>query len=122
VLNAAPVAELDSDLLGCVDVLVVNEGEARALAGPSGSAAGPDKVVEHLLQSVASVVVTLGAAGSWWRTAAGDRHDEEARSVPVVDTTAAGDTFCGYLAAALAEGSAMPAAMRLATAAAALCV
>jgi ribokinase len=52
----------------------------------------------------------------------GLHHTEPGRHVAVVDTTGAGDTFTGYLAAALATNETMPAAIRRATAAAALCV
>ena len=128
VLNAAPAAVLDDDLMAGVDVLVVNEGEARALAGPvAGLPTDPgtrdlDVLLDALLGKVAGVVVTLGAAGAVQAGRDGSRHAEPARRVTVVDTTAAGDTFAGYLCAALAEGAEMPAALRLATAAAALCV
>jgi ribokinase len=128
VLNAAPAAVLDDALLSCVDVLVVNEGEARALVAPAGASIatgddrGLDDVLDALLTKVPAVVVTLGAAGAVLGGRGGSRHSEPGRQVTVVDTTGAGDTFTGYLAAALAEGAAMPVAMRLATAAAALCV
>jgi len=71
---------------------------------------------------VPTVVVTLGPAGAVQRGRDGSRHSEPGRRVTVVDTTGAGDTFAGYLAASLAAHSAMPDAMRRATAAAALCV
>lgn len=136
VLNAAPAAVLDDDLLGDVDVLIVNEGEARVLAAPAGgSMAGLDdsdpapdpdsdldSLVDLLLARVPAVVVTLGGAGAVQRGRDGSRHVEPGRAVPVVDTTGAGDTFAGYFAAALAEGVSMRSALRRATAAGALCV
>ncbi len=128
VLNAAPAAVLGDDVLECVDVLVVNEGEARTLAGPDAEgttlrgAAEVETLVLALLERVPTVVVTLGAAGAVLAARDGTRHVEPARRVTVVDTTAAGDTFAGYLCAALAEGAEMPIALRRATAAASLCV
>jgi ribokinase len=126
VLNAAPAAVLEDDLLGRVDVLIVNEGEARALAAPAGGPVATerelDELITDLLVRVPMVVVTLGSRGAVARDRDGWRHSEPGRPVTVVDTTGAGDTFAGYLAAALAEGSPMPDAMRRATAAAALCV
>jgi ribokinase len=128
VLNAAPATTLDAELLDCVDVLVVNEGEARALVRPvAGPAADSDDidlghVVDTLLTLVPMVVITLGARGAVLRGRDGSEHTEPGRRVTVVDTTGAGDTFTGYLAAALANDETMPTAMRRATAAAALCV
>jgi ribokinase len=71
---------------------------------------------------VPAVLVTLGPRGALYRDRAGARHYEPGRRVTVVDTTAAGDTFAGYLAAALAEGMTVPAALARANAAAALAV
>jgi ribokinase len=128
VLNAAPATTLDDELLGCVDVLIVNEGEARALVTPEpGRVAGVedrelDELIDALLVRVPTVVVTLGARGAVQRGRDGSRHSEPGRQVTVVDTTGAGDTFAGYLAAALAAHGPMPEAMRRASAAAALCV
>ena len=68
------------------------------------------------------MVVTLGPAGAVYRDRSGARHEEPGRPVTAVDTTGAGDTFAGYLAAALADGLPVPAAMTLAGAAASLCV
>lgn len=89
VLNAAPYAALPLDVAALADPLVVNEPEAMVLAD-SG-------IVPT------SMLVTFGAAGCTWD---GQRFD--AVRVPaeeVVDTTGAGDAFCGALAAALAEGA-----------------
>ena len=128
VLNAAPAAVLGDDLLDCVDVLVVNEGEARTLVASragvvtSQGTGDVDGLLDALLAKVPMVVVTMGAAGAVQAGRGGSRHVEPGRRVAVVDTTGAGDTFVGYLCAALADGSEMPTALRRATAAAALCV
>lgn len=117
-LNAAPARELAADLLALVDLLIVNEHEAAALADrPAGD---PDDLAGRLLGLVPAVVVTLGAAGALYRTAAGRREHVPAVPARVVDTTAAGDTFCGVLAAELAAGRPVPVAMRWASAAASL--
>ena len=121
VLNASPARPLPDELLAALDVLVVNEGEARAVAGLDAAGA-LDAAVEALVARVGDVVVTLGADGSTHRGGGGASHREPGLRVPVLDTTGAGDTYAGYLAAALAEGSDLPVAMRLATAAAALSV
>ena len=114
VLNAAPAQALGQELLAAVDLLVVNEGELRTLAGNSGSLAD---CLARLPCS--AVVVTLGARGCVARE--GDLfHAQTSFPVPVVDTTGAGDTFCGTLVAALAGQHSMGHALRQASAAAAL--
>ena len=97
ILNAAPAAELSDELLAEVDLLVVNETEAEAIAGPDRSA---------LLKKVPAAVVTLGGAGAVILTRDADEIAVPGVPVEVVDTTAAGDTFCGVLAATLVVASA----------------
>ncbi|TDW21326.1 ribokinase [Kribbella kalugense] len=97
ILNAAPAAELSDDLLAEVDLLVVNETEAEAIVGPDRSA---------LLKKVPAAIVTLGGDGAVILTQDADEIAVPGVRVDVVDTTAAGDTFCGVLAAALAAASA----------------
>jgi ribokinase len=97
ILNAAPAAELPDELLAEVDLLVVNETEAEAIAGPDRSA---------LLKKVPAAIVTLGGDGAVILTQHADEISVPGVGVDVVDTTAAGDTFCGVLAAALAAASA----------------
>jgi ribokinase len=119
ILNAAPAAELDDDLLADVDLLVVNEHEAAVVSGVEG---GPDVTGPVLLRRVPAVVVTLGGEGALVL-----RRDAAPERVPgikvdVVDATGAGDTFCGVLAAGLACGAELPEAVRRANAAASLSV
>jgi ribokinase len=110
VLNAAPAQPLPRELLGEVDLLVVNEHEAEVLGG-----------ADELRTIVPRLVVTLGAEGAAVHTP-GDTSVVAGRHVDVVDTTGAGDTFCGALVAKLDEGAALHEAVRFATAAAALSV
>lgn len=119
VLNAAPASALPSALWPSLDVLVVNEHEAVAV---SGGARGIDSAVTALLGRVPRVVVTLGAAGALVADRSGGRERIAAVAARVVDTTGAGDTFCGVFAAALAAGELVPDAVCLANAAASLSV
>ncbi len=120
VLNAAPSQPLPDELWDVLDVLIVNEHEAADLTG--GRHTAMDEVIDALLGRVPQVVVTLGADGA--RYAARDGSDERvaAPAVTAVDTTGAGDTFCGVFAASLARNLPTAAALRRATAAASLSV
>lgn len=118
VLNPSPVAALPDPLWEAVDVLVVNRAELAALADPS---AGPEPADQMAGLPVRRVVTTLGAEGCLVRD--GDTwHHVPAPSVEVVDTTGAGDCFCGVLAAGLARGETLVAAATVATHASALSV
>jgi ribokinase len=118
VLNAAPARPLPQELLGAIDLLVVNDGEARALA-PAATGADP---LRALLELVPRVALTLGAQGVRYADRDGLTLAVAAPTVTAVDTTAAGDTFTGVLATALAERRATREALELACAAASLCV
>lgn len=114
VLNAAPAQSLPVDLLGHLDVLVVNELELEQIApGFSTVQAAAESLAVPL------VVVTLGADGVA-ALEGGKWTLQPAFPVDVLDTTAAGDTFCGVLTAALARGLALADALREGAAAAAL--
>jgi len=118
VVNAAPSRALPDTLIEAVDVLVVNEHEAREAAGT----ADLDRAVDDLLTRVPTVIVTLGAAGARVADRTGPRRLLPAPAVHAVDTTGAGDTFCGVFAAGLAGGESMIAAASRAIAAASLSV
>lgn len=114
-LNAAPARELPAELFPLLDTLIVNEGELAALFPGD-----PLLAARALLaRGPGAVVVTLGAAGSLAITAQ-ETYRQPALPVTVVDTTGAGDTFCGVLAAWLAGGAALPEALRAANVAGAL--
>ena len=114
VLNAAPAQALPPRLLAAVDVLVVNEVELAMLAGDVSDL----EAALHRLP-VPCVIATLGGEGCVAREGGSILH-QEAFAIDVVDTTAAGDTFCGALVAALARGDTLPRALREASAASAL--
>jgi ribokinase len=114
VLNAAPAQRLSAELLALVDVLIVNEGELGVVSEHQGSVG---ECLERI--TVANVVVTLGRRGCCARTKSGFLTQAAFEVVPV-DTTGAGDTFCGALVAALSQGCGWPEALRTASAAGAL--
>ena len=104
VFNATPEAIGARPFLDRTDVLIVNETEAEDLLGYAVSAAnGEESALALAALGPGTAVVTLGAAG------AAVAHDGQTASFPaprvkVVDTTGAGDAFCGAFAAALARG------------------
>jgi ribokinase len=117
ILNPAPAASLPGDLLRHVDVLVPNRSELGSLAGRAVE--NDDDMVRaaESLDGPGSVVVTLGAAGAMV-VSGGRVVPVPALSVEVVDTTAAGDAFCGALADALVRGADLVEAARWAVRAA----
>lgn len=122
VLNNAPARAVGLDALRCVDVLVVNAIELAATAQGAGLA--PTEDVAGLVRTMSealglTVVLTRGADGVL-ACADGELLAVPAFRVPVVDTTGAGDTFAGVLTAALMTGEPLAAALRTASAAAAL--
>jgi ribokinase len=130
ILNPAPAVADALPLLADVDLVVLNETElaifSAAVAregGADGSRpARPADAAMMLLQGrCQAVIVTLGAEGVWLVTGEDAVH-LPAPAVTVVDTTGAGDCFCGVLAAGLAQGLDLEAAIARAVAAASLSV
>jgi ribokinase len=124
VLNAAPALALPDELLEVVDVLIVNEDELTRISKERGTVAQMLSALE-----VPCAIVTLGSRGccAWspGRDEQGGREQGEfllqpAFKVEPVDTTAAGDTFCGVLVAALSSNATLNEALLRASAAAAL--
>jgi ribokinase len=109
VLNPAPAAELSDELLALTDIVVPNEHEVALLGGP-----------EHLLERGPRVViVTLGGDGARWYSATGSTAVPPLPVDPV-DTTGAGDAFCGAFCSRLAAGDQIDVALMWAAAAGAL--
>jgi ribokinase len=122
-LNPAPALELPDELLSMVDICVPNELEAAALTRMrvDDAASAIDAAGALHARGCGAVVVTLGSKGSVYL----DKEqalEVPALSVPVVDTVAAGDAFCGAFASALARGSDVEACLVRATATGALAV
>lgn len=123
VLNDGPVARLAESTLALADPIVVNEHEARELC--RGVAVTSDRDLARIVRAATgarSVVVTLGAEGVLLASQTVDAFIEAVPASEVVDTTGAGDTFVGTLAAGLARGEELATAIRVAVGAASAAV
>ncbi|MBX2854968.1 MAG: ribokinase [Rhodobacteraceae bacterium] len=109
ILNPAPAAELDDDILHRCDWVTPNESEAEGLTGrPVGSIEDAQAAAELLMaRGAGGVVITLGEAGALLRTPNQQELIPAFQVGPVTETTGAGDAFNGGFAVALARG--MPA-------------
>jgi ribokinase len=114
ILNPAPATELPRELIALSDIIVPNEHEVDLIGG-----------IDALLSAGAqTVIVTRGRRGVTVTTTGNTREPDSwtipAIEVDAIDTTGAGDAFCGCLAAGLAGGLELPDAVRRAVAAGAL--
>lgn len=123
ILNPAPARALSDQLLRNVSIITPNETEAELLTGIAVTDdASCRRAADALLaRGVGTVIITLGARGAFLATADLQQLIPGFRVTPV-DTTAAGDTFNGALAVAIAEGTSPIDAIRFANAAAAISV
>lgn len=113
-LNPAPAIDLPRELIGLTDIIVPNEHEVGLIG----------EIDALLSAGVQTVIVTRGSRGVSV-TSNGSTRERDSWTIPAIevesiDTTGAGDAFCGCLAAGLARGLELPAAVRRAVAAGAL--
>ena len=122
VLNPAPATSLPAELLKCVSILIPNETEASAISGIDINNLETAAAAAERLKGmgVREVIITMGSRGSV--VCDGDCTFVPAVKVNAVDTTAAGDTFCGGVCVALSEGKALSEAVKFATAASSIAV
>lgn len=122
VLNPAPATSLPAELLKCVSILIPNETEASAISGIDINNLETASAAAERLKGmgVREVIITMGSRGSV--VCDGECTFVPAVKVNAVDTTAAGDTFCGGVCVALSEGKALSEAVKFATAASSIAV
>ena len=109
VLNPAPApvdGKLPDDLYSCLDLIIPNQTEAETLTGIKvndiPSAVDAAKALQA--KGISQVIITMGEMGAILVSGTGPAHMVPAFEIEVLDTTAAGDAFCGAMLAALARG------------------
>lgn len=120
VLNPSP---FDDAMQACdlnkVSIFLMNEVEGAQITGETE----PDKILDCMIKRYpnARVVLTLGKLGVRYRDSQ-QAYSHGVYRVPIVDTTAAGDTFTGYFIASILRGESVPEALRLASVASSIAV
>lgn len=123
ILNPAPAQSLSNELLQHIYMLIPNETEAEIISGIKVTDLDSAKKAADIICSkgVDKVVITMGSMGALLKD--GDQyHQISGRKVNAVDTTAAGDTFCGAISVALSEGKSLTDAIVFANQSAAITV
>ena len=120
ILNPAPACPLPAELFSYLSLITPNAGEVELMTGVTGEL--DDKVAALRKMGVSDVIITLGSRGSYVAPEGREAELVPALKVNAVDTTAAGDTFCGALCVALSEGKDLAEAARFATKASSLTV
>jgi ribokinase len=115
VLNPAPASFLSTGLLECLYAIVPNKTEAEMLSGIKVSDQDSAKQAADIISSkgVDIVVITLGSAGAFIKDG-NNYYNVPVEKIKAVDTTAAGDTFCGALCVAISEGLSIEEAVKFA--------
>jgi ribokinase len=126
ILNPAPAIDCDTDLLRLVDILILNESELSFLTKKVLHETDPESAFIEAARSIRTnekqvICITLGKRGAV-ALAGGETLIVPGRTVQAIDTTGAGDCFVGAVAAQIASGARLRAAMEFANVAASLCV
>ncbi|MCF8548498.1 MAG: ribokinase [Pontimonas sp.] len=124
VCNTAPAIEIPEDVLSCIDYLVPNESEARAIAEIMGWGVDSIESIAETFRAhgVRNVIITLGGEGVFFCSEKEASRLGSLTPSQVVDTTGAGDSFIGALAVSIGSGREIHDAIRFAMAAASLAV
>ncbi len=124
ILNPAPAMDLDDELLANTDMLIPNQTEFELITTLSSD--NKDDLLKGskalFAKGVKEVIVTLAENGVFYLNSEGETYQQNAYSVNVVDSTAAGDSFIGGLLTRLAVGDSMEAALDYASLVGALTV
>lgn len=123
ILNPAPARALSNSLLKNVYIIIPNKSEAEILSGIKVTDFDSARQAADIISAkgVDIVVITLGSQGALIKEYQ-EYHFVEAFKVDAVDTTAAGDTFCGTVCVGLSEGKTILDSVKMAARAAALTV
>jgi len=123
ILNPAPARALSDHLLRNLYIIIPNKSEAEILSGIKVTDIESAKLAANIISAkgVNIVVITLGSQGALIKEY-DDFHFVDALKVEALDTTAAGDTFCGSVCVGLSEGKSVLDAVKLAARAAAITV
>lgn len=121
--NVAPARDFDLSYIPKVNILVLNEVEAGFLAQKKVENESDAELAANTLidRGVEKVIITLGAQGAF-ATTKNEKVRVPAYKVDALDTTAAGDTFCGAYAVAMVEEKSSKDCLKFASAAAAISV
>lgn len=121
--NFAPARPFDLSYVAKTDILVVNETEAAFLCGQPVESDEEIKSAALKLRQMGAklVIITLGKRGAF-ALSSNEKVTIPAFKVNAVDTTSAGDVFCGSFAVAQIEGKSLTDSLRFASAASAICV
>lgn len=117
ILNPAPIMQLPEELFQLTDIIILNETEAEYLTKCSISGIEDAKAAICALTDMGfqTSIITLGSLGCVFTSDDGSIEHLPARKVNAIDTTGAGDSFCGAFAYALANNFSIKDAIQLAT-------
>ncbi|MFT4222000.1 ribokinase [Dysgonomonas sp.] len=124
VLNPAPVSVLTDDLLKNVDIIIPNKIETELISGVKVYDWESARIAAGIIneKGIGTVIITLGPLGALLNVDGIYHEFPVKKGVAAVDTTAAGDTFCGALCVALSEDIPLEDSIRFANKAAGICV
>ncbi len=124
IFNPAPYAEIPTEMIVLSDFVTPNEAEAEGLTGIAVSGIESARRAAQMLleMGAGTAIITLGENGSVYKDNSNEIHVPAMRAGEVVETTGAGDAYNGAFAVALAKGLEIGAAVRFATATAAISV